>query len=213
MRKTICLLFVVLSGPLAAQTGNSRIGQTTRTVFEGQPSTIRLAAHLSTTIRLPEPVNSVIVGDSSLFQAEYSPNEPLLVFAKPITVTPAESNLVISTAYGRQFILYLKSVGTIPADVDAGVDLLVNCRAAGVFFIEETFPTALISETLNLANLTVAGLGTSGVESNPAGPDLLRLDDLVRRQRQEPLRELHGDRVRVGAGQVLEDGSRLIVSF
>ena len=39
--------------------------QTTRTIFEGRPATLRLSPHLTTTIRLPEPVNSVIVGDPS----------------------------------------------------------------------------------------------------------------------------------------------------
>jgi len=52
-------------------------------VFEGQPASIRLAPHVTTTIRLPEAVNSVVLGDSNRFQAEYSPKEPLLVFARP----------------------------------------------------------------------------------------------------------------------------------
>jgi type IV secretory pathway VirB9-like protein len=101
MRKTFCLsLLIVLSGSISAQTKDTRIRNTAKTVFEGQPATLRLAAHLTTTIRLPEPVNSVIVGDSNLFQAEHSPSEPLLVFVKPVTSTVAQSNLVISTARG-----------------------------------------------------------------------------------------------------------------
>src|SRR5881628_1372483 len=99
MRKTLCLsLLIVLSGSLAAQTGNTRIGFRSRTVFEGQRATIRLAPHVTTTIRLPEPVNSVIVGDANLFQAEYSSNEPFLVFVRPVTSSVAKSNLIISTA-------------------------------------------------------------------------------------------------------------------
>src|SRR5437667_1937990 len=104
MRKTLCLsLLIILSGSVAAQTKNTRIPTAARTVFEGQPATIRLAPHVTTTIQLPEPVNSVIVGDANLFQAEYSPNEPLLVFARAVTPGAAQSNLVISTAGGRQF--------------------------------------------------------------------------------------------------------------
>src|SRR5205809_2280316 len=100
MRRTLCLsMLIILSGSLAAQTANTRIDKIAKTIFEGQPATLRLAPHMTTTIHLPEPVNSVIVGDSSLFQAEYSPNEPFLVFAKPITATAAESNLVISTTH------------------------------------------------------------------------------------------------------------------
>jgi len=214
MRKTLSLsLLIILSGSLAAQTANTRIDKTARTIFEGQPATLRLAPHLTTTIRLPEPVNSVIVGDSSLFQAEYSPNEPLLVFAKPITATAAESNLVISTTHGRQFVLSLKSVGSSAADATSVVDLFVNCRAAGIFFIDETYPSALISETLDLANTAVPNLGNDSADFNSAGADPFQLDDLVSRQRQQPLRNLYGDGIRVGIGQVLEHGSRLIVSF
>ena len=50
---------------------------------------------------------------------------------------------MISTTYGRQFIFTLKSVGSVNADSTPGVDLFVNCRPAGLYFIEETFPTAL----------------------------------------------------------------------
>src|SRR5580700_2715339 len=112
MWKTFCLsLLIILSGSLAAQTKSTRIRDASRTVFEGQPAVLRLAPHMTTTIRLPEPVNSVIVGDSNLFQAEHSPSEPLLVFVKPVTSTAAQSNLVISTAGGRQFLLLLRSPG------------------------------------------------------------------------------------------------------
>ena len=214
MRRTLFLsMLIILSGSLAAQTAGTRLDQTARTIFEGQPATLRLAPHLITTIRLPEPVNSVIVGDSSLFQAEYSPNEPLLVFAKPITATAAESNLVISTTHGRQFVLSLKSVGSSAADATYVVDLFVNCRAAGIFFIEETYPSALISETLDLTNTAVPSLGNGSADFNSAGADSLQLDEVVSRQRQQPLRNLHGDGFRVAIGQVLEHGSHLIVSF
>src|SRR5437667_305821 len=116
MRKSFYVsLFVILSGSLAAQTKNARSWNGSKIVFEGQPASIRLAPHVTTTIRLPEPVNSVIVGDPTLFQAEYSPNESLLVFAKAATTSVAETNLVISTVRGRQFVLLLKSLSA-PGD-------------------------------------------------------------------------------------------------
>ncbi len=206
-RTIVCLLLTIIyCVTLAAQTTRTQAEKTARTIFEGRPATLRLSPRLTTTIRLPEPVNSVIVGDSSLFQAEYSPDEPLLVFAKPITATETESNLVISTTYGRQFIFTLKSVASVNGDSTSGVDLLVNCRPAGIFFIEETFPTSLVSESLNLANTVASDLGIGSADSLP-------LDDLVNRQRAQPLRNLLGDDLRVGVGEVLERGSRLIVSF
>ena len=95
------------------------------------------------------------------------------------------ASLVISTTYGRQFIFTLKSVGSVNADSTSGVDLLVNCRPAGIYFIEETFPTALVSETLNLANTFVSDLGVDSVDPLP-------LDDLVSLRRQQPLRNPQG---------------------
>jgi hypothetical protein len=216
MRKTVCLTLLVhcFCASLAAQTTTTVGLKAAKTVFEGQPATLRLAPHRTTTIRLPEPVNSVVVGDPTLFQAEYSPDEPMLVFAKPTSPTAAESNLIISTTHGRHFVMSLKNLGNLPLDELSGVDLLVNCRPAEILFIEETFPSVLISETLDLATTASSGIAIGNLESGAAaGQNSLVLDDLVRRQRGQPLRNLSGERIRVGIGQVLEDGSRLIVSF
>ena len=150
-------LLIVLSESLPAQTLNTRNRNGSKTVFEGQPASIRLAPHVTTTIRLPEAVNSVVLGDSNLFQAEYSPKEPLLVFATPTASDIAESNLVISTVFGRQFVLILRSRGVSTDPSQAGVDLLVTCQAAAVRFIEETSPSGLISETLNLRRAAQPG--------------------------------------------------------
>jgi len=70
------------------------------------------------------------------------------VFARPITSSVAQSNLLISTAQGRQFVLILRSLGPLSDEIDAGVDLLVTCRAPGVLFIDETFPASVIPETV-----------------------------------------------------------------
>src|SRR5215471_18307856 len=186
MRKTVCIpMIIIFCTSLSAQTRSTR-GNAAKTVFEGQPATLRLAPHRTTTIRLPDPVNSVVIGDPSLFQAEYSPDEPMLVFAKPTSATAAESNLVISTMHGRQFVLSLESLGTLPAAETSGVDLLVNCRPAEIFFIAETFPSVLISETLDLASTAIAVAGVGGAESGSAGASPSRLDELVLRQRQQP---------------------------
>ena len=67
MRRVFCIsLLVILCGSLAAQTKNARNRNASRTVFEGQPASVRLAPRVTTTIRLPEPVNSVVLGDSNL---------------------------------------------------------------------------------------------------------------------------------------------------
>src|SRR5438093_3253754 len=199
-------LFVILSGSLAAQTKNARSWNGSQIVFEEQPASIRLAPHVTTTIRLPEPVNSVIVGDPTLFQAEYSPNEPLLVFAKAATTSVAQTNLVISTVRGRQFVLLLQSLSA-SGDQTESADLLVICQVSGPHFIEESFPSALIPETISLGNRD--GQTTISADNDAA----TSLDAILSRQRRQKLATLHGDRIRVGIGPVTEDGSRLLVPF
>src|SRR4030095_897371 len=108
---------------IAAQTKNS-----TKTVVEGRTATLTLSSAVTTTIRLPEPVNSVIVGDSNLFHAEYSPSEPLLVFVRPGISNASQSNLVISTVGGRHFVLLLRSMGSSSTELEAGIDVFVTCR-------------------------------------------------------------------------------------
>jgi hypothetical protein len=169
---------------------------------------------MTTTIRMPEAVNSVIVGDPSLFQAEYSINEPLVVFARPTASVPAQTNVVISTIRGRQFILLLHSRGTAPDPIESPVDLLALCQASGPHFIEETFPSVVVSETLSV------GSGTRPVDvrdvNRSATPEVnpnISLDEILNWQRQQPIGKFYGDRVRVAVGQVIENGSRLIVSF
>ncbi len=213
MRRVFCIsLLVILCGSLAAQTKNARNRNASRTVFEGQPASVRLAPRVTTTIRLPEPVNSVVLGDSNLFQAEYSPSEPLSVFARATGSGTAQTNLVISTVFGRQFILLLRSMGASGDPSDAGVDLLVRCQPAQVHFIEETFPAALISETVSLSS-AVHPLPRSDEAVSAQQSENEKLHQILNRQRDQTIDKLFGDRIRVGIGQVAEDGSRLVVSF
>ena len=212
MRKILYVWWLILlSGSLSAQTQNAQNRNGSKRVFEGQPASIRLAPHVTTTIRLPEAVNSVVLGDSHRFQAEYSPKEPLLVFARPTASDIAETNLVISTVFGRQFILILKSLGVSTDQGQAGVDLLVTCQAAAVRFIEETSPSGLISETPNLGS--AAHPGSPGTASGSDGRNRWAVDEILKRQRHQRMDKLYGDRIHVGIGQVSEDGPRLIVSF
>jgi len=211
MRKILVVsLLILLSGSLSAQTKNAQNRNGSKRVFEGQPASVRVAPHVTTTIRLPEAVNSVVLGDSNLFQAEYSPKEPLLVFARPTAPDIAETNLVISTVFGRRFILILKNLGVSTDQGQAGVDLLVTCEASAVRFIEETFPPGLVSETLNLSS---PAPGSPGTASQSEGGNRWAVDEILKRQRHQRMDKLYGDRIHVGIGQVSEDGPRLIVSF
>ena len=87
-----------------------------RPIRDGQVTTVYLAPRYATAIRMPEPVNSVVVGDPGSFSAEHSDREPQLVFVKPITPKPAQTNLLISTTRGLQVSLLLVSRGETKGD-------------------------------------------------------------------------------------------------
>jgi hypothetical protein len=208
-------ILVVASGPLAAQTNSFSNHRASKSVLEGRPTTVRVAQHVTTTIRLPEPVRSVVLGDSNAFQAEYSPNEPLLVFVRPTASAQAQTNLVISTVYGRQFILLLKSLGTSANEIETAVDLLVTGKAAELHFIEDAFPSSVISETvaLNRASGARPRPETNKTIVQSESESGSRLDEILKRQRQAKMERLYGEGIRVGIAAVSEDGQRLIVPF
>src|SRR6516164_9488855 len=62
-------------------------------------------------VRLPEEVSSVVLGDPAAFKGEHSEAEPWLVFFKPASPKPAKSNALISTRSGREVSLTLTSDG------------------------------------------------------------------------------------------------------
>jgi len=106
----------------------------TRATADGKITAIEIAAHFVSTIRVPEPVNSVVVGDPALFQVEHSEHEPELVFVKALTTDNAESNLLISTTKGRQISFLLVSHGRGPSP--AKVDFLLRYKPSGGFLVE-----------------------------------------------------------------------------
>ena len=56
-------------------------------------------------VRLPEEVSSVVLGDPGAFKAEHSEAEPQLVFFKPTTPKPTETNALITTRTGARSLL------------------------------------------------------------------------------------------------------------
>ena len=142
MRNALVLGWLSLAVLIAtAGAQQTTIGPQVRTkpTADNKITSIELAAHFVTAIRVPEVVNSVVVGDPALFQVEHSEHEPELVFVKALTNEHAESNLLISTARGRQISFLLVSGGEGPNS--AKVDFLLRYLRAEV---ELVFPRAAI---------------------------------------------------------------------
>src|ERR1017187_8148611 len=140
-----------------------------RSIRDGQVTTVYLAPRYATAIRMPEPVNSVVVGDPGSFSAEHSEREPQLVFVKPITSKPAQTNLLITTTRGLQASLLLVSRGEEKGDGEADIDFLMRYKPSGQFIVQpaETV-SAVVPQT---ATLAIAPVTTASLRTGVAGPD------------------------------------------
>jgi len=213
-----------------------------RSGLEGRVTGIEVAAHFVTAIRMPEPVNSVVVGDPELFQVEHSEKEPCLVFIKAATTKPAETNLLISTTEGHQASFLVISRGE--SQPRANVDFVVRYKTSGGFLIEPSaYPSVLVGQTVAVgegpakpltdpaapslaSDVSMASLSpANAVKSTPDPPATGRgsLDELLTRQEHAPLPELYGehisventsgDHVRAGVSDVIDGGQEVVVMF
>ncbi len=204
-----------------------------RAVSDGRVTVVYLAPRYATAIRMHEPINSVVVGDPASFSAEHSEQEPNLVFVKPITMKPSQTNLLISTARGQQASLLLISRGELRGEEQPAVDFVLRYKPAGRFLIEPAeYPTALVAETANLSEGRGApvlpvktgspGLGVEPI-TRPANNDPTPLDELVERQRKARLPDLYGgkpgisdpgkERIKAGVSEVIDQGREVVVLF
>ena len=191
----------------------------TENSLEGNVAVVEVAPRFVTTVRLPEAVNSVVVGDPSQFQVEHSEKEPRLIFVKAISTKPAETNLLISMTNGHQVSLLLANRGETSSANRNRVDFLVRYEPASEFFVAPTgFPFALVGETVPLAQTpqvsmdatgkpyrigTGASLASFAAADPPATrPDAPRanvqndgLDKLLEQQENAPLPLLYGEHI------------------
>ncbi len=199
------------------------------TDLEGRVTVVEVAARYVTAIRLPEAVNSVVVGDPSAFQVEHSEREPRLVFVKALSTKPSETNLLISTAGGHEVSLLLISRGESNSPDRTHVDFLLKYEASRGFLVAPSaFPFALIGATVPLmqtsgiegreikklskprdeASSVFSAVGdplTAGRDSSTEDIQSRGLDQFLEQQERAPLPVLYGQRV----GEETESGDRV----
>ena len=213
----------------------------TRASLDDGVVTLRLIPRVATSIRMPEPVNSVVIGDPEHFQAEHSEHEPELVTVKPVSTEAAQTNLLITTTLGHQVNLLLissgqQSAGTQTVDLllkygkPSGGSFLVEESPASALLIAETqrldFPGKLSGSTLAVPPVTsLAGLiKTVAVDSSSTVDEKSSaiLDKLLDRQKRAALPVLYGQhpgqieaepRIRAGVSEVLDEGKDVVVLF
>ena len=189
---------------------------------DGKVTVVEVAAHFVTAIKLPEPVNSVAIGDPALFQVEHSEHEPLLVLVKALTEKKAETNVLISGIHGRQFSLLLISGAGVAGP--GKVDFVLQYKTATSFLVEpEIVPFPLVGQTKAITDQpTPVDLSTEGgnrrsakaavvpsrfrASTDNAGSDALShatlpasLDVLLERQKIAPLPTMYGERIETEA--------------
>jgi len=217
------LVLIAIAGARAQQiTINPQVH--TSVTADRKVTIVDVTPHFVTTIRVPEAVNSVVVGDPALFQVEHSEHEPELVFVKSLTEENAQSNLLISTIRGRQISFLLENHGE--GANSSKVDFIFRYQAGGGFLIEpDAVPVALVSQTTplqNPGNATTAPDTTAGLRPrNQPKPNTL--DELLERQKRAPLPTLvgeqikddesKGDRLRAGISEVIDGGQQVVVLF
>ena len=194
-----------------------------RAVQEGQITVVYLAPRFATAIRMPDAVNSVVLGDPDSFTAEHSEREPQIVFVKPITAKAAQTNLLISTTHGYQANLLLISRGEA-AGTQPDVDFMMRYRPAGRFVIEPSAPSLSIAQTVALPTSGQAAATPSDVRPAAQNADAaLGFDALLERQRRAPLPTLYGEKpgtappgkqiLKAGVSEVIDQGKEVVVLF
>jgi hypothetical protein len=202
-----------------------------RAVQEGQITVVYLAPRFATAIRMPDAVNSVVLGDPDSFTAEHSEREPQIVFVKPVTAKAAQTNLLISTAHGYQANLLLISRGEA-AGTQPDVDFMMRYRPAGRFVIEPSAPSLSIAQTVALPTTGQSAeppktlSPTTPADVRPAAQNAdaaLGLDALLERQRRAPLPALYGEKpgtappgkqiLKAGVSEVIDQGKEVVVLF
>ncbi|MGC2745324.1 MAG: hypothetical protein WA672_19310 [Candidatus Angelobacter sp.] len=206
MRVHLIVIVYLMAGISVAQTPTGQIVPTVTTarVEDGSVTVLHLAPGYATSVRLPEEISSVVIGNPASFKAEHSEAEARLVFFKPTTSQPTESNALITTKSGQEISLHLVSVGKGAAD--ARVDFLVEYRPSQSVVISPEKQSFLIADTLPVSSTALA--------VSPSQPD--RPDPLAKqleKQKVLPSPAWQGKELLVALGESLEMNHQTILSF
>jgi hypothetical protein len=196
----------------------------------GAPRRVYMLPHFATTVRMRDAVQSIVLGDTSLFRAEHDEGDPSLVIVHARTADPAQTNLEITTVSGQQAILWLVSDDHPQAPVDFALHYDSPASSTGGSFWrpESKSPSLLISQTVSLDqdaggpesdhSLTAVSLSRSPKQTDPN----VRLDELLKKQEQAALPKLYGqhpgpikddNHLKAGVSEVIDGGGTVIVLF
>lgn len=190
-------------------------------VSEATVQDIHLRPLYTTAIRLPHPVTTVAVGAPTLFEAEHNDQDPELVFVKPSTHDPAQSNLLISMATGETVSVRLLSPG------DAGsadpVDFVVNYRGKRSLFGDSDSGNVVATIHGSTGDAPLTGVAAVASPLRPldansalaqqgsvAAPHWYTAHDLAAMIKANALAP---NNIAISVGEIRQDGDEMVVSF
>lgn len=154
-------------------------------------------------IRLPEEVSSVVIGDPKGFTAEHSEAEPRLVFLKPVLLKAGETNVLITTKSGHEIPLHLISDGKSPG---GQVDFFLDYERPRSFLVPAAAANFIVGETKTV---------TLDTSPTPPAPN-----DVKGAVQTELLKQIkiaspnwEGKQLQVAIGGVTESSQQMTVAF
>jgi hypothetical protein len=205
--KTLLVAMCLMTGYALAQIGEPRTAPEVRTVTieDGTVTAVHLHPGYATSIRLPEEISSVVVGNPANFKAEHSDAEPNLVFLKPITAKPAASNALITTKSGQEISLHLISWGQ--GAPQSQVDFLLEYRRAKSMLITpDANQSFFVSETTQVSQVRA---DDAPVNSGPAD----QLAEALAQQKAVATPQWAGNGLQAAIGESLKFGQETILRF
>jgi hypothetical protein len=204
MRVHLVFFIYLVATVGTAQTENGRVIPkiTSLPIEEGEVTLIHLVPGYTTSVRFPEEVRSVVLGNPGSFKAEHSEAEPRMVFLKPITSEPSESNALVTTKSGQQISLQLVSAGK--GVIDARVDFVVEYHQRRSMVIDPETQSSVIAEIRPPATI------------GPPSSDSPKPDPLAReltRQRSLPSPEWRGKEILATTGASVDEHHQTILGF
>ena len=164
---------------------------------------LRLRPGYISSVRVPEDVSSVVLGNPGMFKAEHSDVEPRLVFLKPTTSSPSETNALITTRTGHEISLQLVSAGNL--NRGGAVDFVLEYDSPRSFFVDRPVRSFVIADTHSVTADSVPAMPESGASAT-------NNQELLRQQREQRPK-WQGKELRVAVGRVSESNQQMIVAF
>jgi hypothetical protein len=205
----ICWIFVhliTLSYCLAQADSPPRVlpdARIVRLTLDTQSVTVlHLRPGYVSSVRLPEDVSSVVLGNPGTFKAEHSEAEPRLVFLKPTTASRAETNALITTRTGHEISLHLVSAGN--SERTGAVDFVLQYDLPHSFLLGNSQSSFVIGETKSVVPEPLPStVGNTPAISTPEPP----------RPQRDPNPHWQGKLLQVAVGRITEKDQQMTVEF